>query len=140
MPQRGPEPSQRMSLAIFIRLTATVLSAPLASTMASRAAWASKWLSASRNASPVIPDRRSAIRRPNSGCVFSPVPTAVPPMASSPRESRRPLRRRRPCSTWLAHPPTSWPSRIGVASCRWVRPALGIPSKASAFSRSASRR
>ena len=28
MPARGPEPSQRRSLQIFIRLTATVLSAP----------------------------------------------------------------------------------------------------------------
>ena len=34
-PQRGPEPSQRMSLAIFISEAASVLSAPEAATMAS---------------------------------------------------------------------------------------------------------
>ena len=38
IPQRGPEPSQRMSLAIFIKLAASVLSAPLAATIASCAA------------------------------------------------------------------------------------------------------
>ncbi len=37
-PRRGPEPRKRMSLAILIRLTATVLSAPEVSTTASRAA------------------------------------------------------------------------------------------------------
>jgi len=42
MPQRGPEPSQRMSLATLLRLTAMVLRMPLVSTMASLAAWASK--------------------------------------------------------------------------------------------------
>ena len=31
-PHRGPDPNQRMSFAIFIRLTATVRSSPLAST------------------------------------------------------------------------------------------------------------
>ena len=46
MPQRGPEPKSRMSLAIFIRLTASVLSAPLASTIASWAAKASNLFSA----------------------------------------------------------------------------------------------
>ena len=34
-PERGPEPSQRMSLAIFISAAASVLSAPDASTIAS---------------------------------------------------------------------------------------------------------
>ena len=37
MPQRGPEPSQRMSLAIFVRLTAMVLRRLLVSTTASLA-------------------------------------------------------------------------------------------------------
>ena len=32
MPQRGPDPSHRMSLAIFMKLTAIVRKAPLAST------------------------------------------------------------------------------------------------------------
>ena len=34
-PQRGPEPSQRTSFAIFIKLTASVFNAPLAATIAS---------------------------------------------------------------------------------------------------------
>src|SRR2546421_6681427 len=42
MPQRGPEASQRMSLAIFESETAIVLSWPEASTIASLAACASK--------------------------------------------------------------------------------------------------
>ena len=41
MPLRGPEDSIRTSLAIFIRLTATVFKAPCASTIASCAASAS---------------------------------------------------------------------------------------------------
>jgi hypothetical protein len=41
MPQRGPEASQRKSLAIFIKLTASDFKLPLMCTAASRAAWAS---------------------------------------------------------------------------------------------------
>jgi hypothetical protein len=40
MLQRGPLPSQRMSLAIFVSETAMVLSSPWASTNESFAAWA----------------------------------------------------------------------------------------------------
>ncbi len=53
MPQRGPEASQRMSLAILVRDTAIVLSAPEASTAASLAASASKWLGAGTKGWPV---------------------------------------------------------------------------------------
>ena len=38
MPLRGPDDNMRMSLAIFIKLTATVFKAPCASTIASCAA------------------------------------------------------------------------------------------------------
>ncbi len=41
-PQRGPEPSQRISLAIFDMLTAIVFNSPDAATMQSLVAWASK--------------------------------------------------------------------------------------------------
>src|SRR3972149_5478176 len=51
-PVQGPEPSHRMSFAIFIRLTATVRTDPLASTSPSWAAWASKWVSAPRDRIP----------------------------------------------------------------------------------------
>ncbi len=42
IPQRGPQPSRRMSLAILARLTAMVFRLPLAATQASRVAAASK--------------------------------------------------------------------------------------------------
>ena len=66
-PQRGPDPSQRMSLAIFERLTAMVFSSPEASTTQSRVAWASKWLSASWNLMPVFRASFWATIQPNFG-------------------------------------------------------------------------
>src|SRR5206468_9490644 len=54
IPQRGPLASQRMSFAILVRLTAMVLSWPLASTMPSFEAWASKWFFASTTSMPVF--------------------------------------------------------------------------------------
>src|SRR5258708_14969 len=53
MPLRGPEESMRISLAIFMRLTATVFRAPWASTMASWAARASNLFSAVTKGRPV---------------------------------------------------------------------------------------
>ena len=53
MPLRGPLASQRTSLAIFIRLAASVLSAPCACTSASAAAIASNLLGAVTNGRPV---------------------------------------------------------------------------------------
>ncbi len=82
-PARGPEASQRMSLAIFISDTARVRSAPLAATMASWAASAANLFGADTNGSPVSSAIFAATRSANSGWVFKPVPTAVPPIASS---------------------------------------------------------
>ena len=82
-PARGPDASQRMSLAIFISDTARVLSAPLAKTSASCAASAANLLGADTNGSPVSSAIFAAARSANSGWVLRPVPTAVPPMASS---------------------------------------------------------
>ena len=82
-PLRGPEPSQRMSSAILISETARVRSAPLAMTRASWAARAANLLGAVTNGSPVSSAMAAATRAPNSGWVLSPVPTAVPPAASS---------------------------------------------------------
>ena len=48
MPARGPMPISRMSEAIFQRPSAIVRSAPWAAMTASSAAWAWKWLAASR--------------------------------------------------------------------------------------------
>ena len=52
-PARGPEPIQRRSFAIFVRLMAMVRSCPESSTSASRAPWASKWSRASVSGRPV---------------------------------------------------------------------------------------
>ena len=94
MPQRGPDASHRMSCAIFQSDVATVRRAPDASIIASFAACASKWFSASRSAMPVVFASFAIVRAANSGCVLIPVPTAVPPRASSPRagSSARTLR------------------------------------------------
>ena len=56
-PAFGPEPIQRRSFEIFVRLTASDLSAPEASTRPSRAPCASKWSAASTIGSPVVSAR-----------------------------------------------------------------------------------
>ena len=83
MPQRGPEPSQRMSLAILVSATAQLRSAPLRKPTASRAACASKWLGASRNGRPVRAASSAITAAAKPAGAFSPVPTAVPPSGSS---------------------------------------------------------
>ena len=75
-----------MSLAIFMSAAASPLSAPCACTIASCVASASNLLGAVTNS--LARERARSPRRraaPNSGCVLSPVPTAVPPSASSER-------------------------------------------------------
>lgn len=52
-PDLGPDPRKRISLAIFIRLQATVFKAPLNSTRASWAARASNLFGALMNGNPV---------------------------------------------------------------------------------------
>ena len=133
-PQRGPDPSQRMSFAILERLTAMVLSSPDASTTQSRVAWASKWFRASLKSILRRFESRSATAAPKSGWVLIPVPTAVPPIGrfSASRTIARP-HRMIDSSTWAAKPENSWPTRMGVASCRCVRPVLTISSHRAAF-------
>ena len=87
-PLRGPEPSQRMSLAIFIRLAASVASAPLVNTSASCAASAANLFGALTNGRPVSSAIFAAAASPNPAGAFRPVPTAVPPIASSYRPGR----------------------------------------------------
>ncbi len=77
---RGPDPIQRMSLAIFVNAIAIVLSSPDASTTQSRVACASKWFSASENFTPVAALSRRTTSFAKRGCVLIPVPTAVPPI------------------------------------------------------------
>ena len=131
----GPEPSQRMSLAIFIRLTATVLQG--AAGRRRRRPWRPGPGSGSPprgTATPVSSARRAMARRANSGWVLMPVPTAVPPSASS-RSSSWALLEPARCRARPGRrsPENSWPRRIGVASCRWVRPILMTSSNSWAF-------
>ena len=66
-----------------------------------------------------------------------PVPTAVPPTASS-RSDRIALSVRSTAfATWAAYPENSCPSVTGVASIKCVRPILMIGSNARAFASSA---
>ncbi len=81
-PERGPEPSQRRSFAIFIRSVARVLSVPCACTIAPCEASAANLLGAEVNGWPVSSAIAAAARSPKSAGAFSPVPTAVPPIAS----------------------------------------------------------
>ena len=102
MPDRGPEASQRMSLAILWSDTATVLSAPCAATSASFEASASNLLGAVSNSRPVRRVNQRAARSPISGCAFNPVPTAVPPSASCRRCGSDASILAAPFSNWAA--------------------------------------
>ena len=133
-PQRGPLASQRMSLAIFIRLAANPLTAPEANTSGSCALRAWKGFAAARKVRPVSRLSWAATAAPNPAGALRPVPTAVPPMASSRKGSSAPVIWPVELAISAAQPPTSWPSVSGVASCRWVRPILTMSAKASAFS------
>uniref|UniRef100_A0A1I8JR91 HOOK_N domain-containing protein n=1 Tax=Macrostomum lignano TaxID=282301 RepID=A0A1I8JR91_9PLAT len=128
-PQRGPEPSRRKSLASLVSEQAVVLSEPLSSTSASWLASASNLRDAT-GAGPFVPHlngrpvRRAsaaATSSPNPGQLFSPVPTAVPPMASWWTSTKLASIRRRSQSSWYTKAPNSWPTVSGVASCRASR-------------------
>ena len=101
-PQRGPEASQRMSLAIFISATATPRSAALARTIASSEPWAANLLGAVTNGWPVSRAIRSATLSLNPGGALRPVPTAVPPIASSSSPARACATAAMASRTWCA--------------------------------------
>ena len=82
-PHRGPEPNQRRSFAIFIKAQANVFMVLCAITRDSWAARAANLLGAETNGNCVIAAICLAARSANCGCVFKPVPTAVPPKANS---------------------------------------------------------
>mmetsp|Transcript_70798 Transcript_70798/g.188875 ORF Transcript_70798/g.188875 Transcript_70798/m.188875 type:complete len:203 (-) Transcript_70798:722-1330(-) len=101
-PARGPLPSKRMSFAILNSDAAIAFSCPWASTTPSWAAWASKWLGASTKGIPVH-SASCLMVAPGKFCgVLMPVPTAVPPRASSVRASRARWDRSMPFFTWAA--------------------------------------
>ena len=90
-PVRGPEASRRMSLAIFSRLTATVRSAPGGGDDAVQRRLGLEVVLGladrrRRSAREISAQTRAA----NSGWVLSPVPTAVPPSATSASSSPGP--------------------------------------------------
>ena len=102
-PVSGPEPIQRMSLAILVSEAAIVFSAPEASTRPSRAAWASKEsLAVVNSARPVWATSTATTLAPNPSGALRPVPTAVPPMASSPSRGSVARTRSIPASTCRA--------------------------------------
>jgi hypothetical protein len=82
-PARGPEPSHRMSLATFIKETASVASVPDAWTIASLEASAANRFGAGTKGSPVSRAISTIEASPNPSGALSPVPTAVPPIGSS---------------------------------------------------------
>ena len=128
-----------MLLATLNSVAAMVRNWPWHSTSPSRWALASKWSAASTKGMPVSRASSSHTRRPNSGWVLMPVPTAVPPMGSSNSGSsaRRPGPPRAPTAGPVRRSP-------GRASAAWRRPgACGRSSESSFHSaafRPASRR
>ncbi len=85
IPVRGPEPSQRRSLAILNSVTAAAFRPACARTIRSSVPWAVNLFGAVTYAAPVICAICAATSSPNPGGAFSPVPTAVPPIASASR-------------------------------------------------------
>ena len=138
-PERGPDPSRRMSLAILNRLAATVFNAPWVNTMASCAASASNLLGAEVNGRPVISAILAATFSAKPTGALRPVPTAVPPCASCISIGSDISTRTMPLATCCTYPENSWPSVNGVASWVWVRPILMMCAQALALESSASR-
>src|SRR5213082_661246 len=73
-PQRGPDASKRMSLAIFISEPPSVLRAPLAKTNSSLDDRAANLFGCERNGNPVNSAIFAAIRGPKSWGALMPVP------------------------------------------------------------------
>ena len=136
-PVRGPDASRRKSPAIFPRSAAYVRRAPeKAAASPSDCINCTRSLP-SRSSRPVIARRCLTMSAGYCGSALSPVPTAVPPMPRSRRSSAARVIRSRLRSTVCPNAVNSWPRRIGVASCRCVRPDFTILSNALPFARNA---
>ena len=98
----GPEPIQRMSLQIFVRLTASTFSTPDASTRPSRAPCASKWSAASVSGRPVVSATIAMTRSEKPAGVLMPVPVAVPPRGTSASRGTADCNRSIARRTWRA--------------------------------------
>ena len=82
-PQRGPLANQRTSFAIFIKFAASAFKAPCAKTISSLDVNAWNLFPAVTNSFPVNFETASATFTSKPLGAFRPVPTAVPPRASS---------------------------------------------------------
>ncbi len=68
-----------------------------------------------------------------SGWEFNPVPTAVPPKASSYKRGKVSFMRSISLRICCAYPENSWPSVRGTASMKCVLPILTIESNSKVF-------
>ena len=127
-PSRGPDASQRMSFAIFIRLAASAFSAPCANTSSSLEESSWNLFSASVKLPPVRMLIWFAVSLPNPSGALSPVPTAVPPMASWLSPVMASAIWTLFLSSILRQPEISCENAMGTASCKCVLPLLITPS------------
>ena len=81
-PARGPEPSRRRSLAVFIRATARLFRAPERMTSGSWPARAANLFGAATKGRPDSAAISAAMASAKPFGALSPVPTAVPPWAN----------------------------------------------------------
>ncbi len=127
-PSRGPDASQRTSFAIFIISQAVALMAPCANTSSSLEVSAWNLFSAVIKGLPVSSATFFATSSENPAGAFRPVPTAVPPSASSCRGFTASFSSSTSFSRLARQPEISWLNLMGVASCKWVLPDLTMPS------------
>ena len=99
IPDRGPDASHRMSLAILCKATASTFRLACAATIASQAASAANLFGALTNGMACDCDSTSATSSPKPGGVFRPVPTAVPPIASGYRQGKHAVMTLRACDS-----------------------------------------
>ncbi len=127
-PHLGPLASHRTSFAIFSMSAAMALTAPWAKTISSLEVSAWNLLPAVTKCFPVSAETSSATFTSKPAGAFKPVPTAVPPSASSESGPMENLTSSISLSREALHPEISWENAIGTASCRWVLPLFTIPS------------
>ena len=127
-PQRGPLASQRTSLAIFMRFVASPFKAPCAKTISSFAESAWNLFGAVRKSSPVMSLTTRATSSAKPSGALSPVPTAVPPKASSFKNGSVASICARDSLSMASQPLISCVKEMGTASCKCVLPVLTIPS------------
>ena len=117
-PHLGPLASHRTSFAIFSMSAAMALTAPWAKTISSLEVSAWNLLPAVTKCFPVSAETSSATFTSKPAGAFKPVPTAVPPSASSERGLMESFTSSTSLSREALQPEISWENAIGTASCR----------------------